>query len=498
MKRSFHVESPIVDSDKRCKVEVKIPELESIPILPEPEELEHVQPPVPPVGIAAPQMKAKNVMKVKNVRKKRLPCPTTTEIDPRSITASDFKKAITMFEAGAEVVLLPLSTNLPEMKTHVLNAMKKDLPSVFSWYNDCVKPKFKVPDPTVDMMMVPGCHTNKWQPYFAKGKVLQPGGDTKFSVPGIAGGMVNLYNSHLSNYFLGNGVINELFTKLTGTKEWQVHSNRMRLVTGLTGIKNDNIHALHWETHGTKLGFILPVSEQRSFVFYEGTSNLEDPYISTYLKKMGNTPFISIPDQDAHTQPFLDGRRRRVIIPFGHILLWNHHVAHEICRFTPSTSLFMSPYNPKDDEQKFFYSSTSVPRNPYYHAPQQMGLNPRDSEIFGVFFGLPGNFWPSKKETFAFCHQQAMYTSVKRVIDKMTRPNAKGDPNRNVQYLLSDYGKFDHRAEKDALEKSGMDNIPYEVYAEGVPLATRDVLDLYGSEEMLQYRIGLRKEFPSK
>ena len=221
---------------------------------------------------------------------------------------------------------------------------------------------------------------------------------------------------------------------------------------------------------------------------------MDDPDIKAYLDSKGNREFIKISDEDAHNLPIFKGRRRRIIIPQGHVLIWNHKIAHEICALQPSLSAFMSPFNPENKEESDFFDNIgNQPKNHYYFPFQYTGLTPRQAEIFGLFFGMGGTFWPSRKEVFHLCHQQSVKIGCQRVLPRLLAPNAQGIPGRNVDFALPTNGAFDQRSFKEQLLASGMDNLPEELFFESTPNATVNILERFGDNPVMQYRLGLRK-----
>lgn len=437
----------------------------------------------------------------KKIQKKKLSCPpTVTYQTPEELcpfVAANVEDALKRFSEGQEILLLPLfkDNDIDELKDNLKEAAFKDAPLFFNSYNNACKEEYKVEEIDFDTILRPHLHTKELKPYLAKG--LHRGKENKFSVFNLAGGMVNHYNSYLSEVFTTNPTVVELFNKVTGTKKWQIHPQRLRMNALPTA--NDKINALHWETKGSSMpGIIFGISEKRSFVYWEGTSCMYDPDIKAYLDSKGNKEFINIPDEDAHHLSIFKGRRRRIMIPQGFVLIWNHKLAHEICLKEPSLSAFMSPFDPSNNyESDFFNSVINQPKNPYYAPHQYAGLTPREAEVFGLFFGLAGTFWPSRKEVFHLCHQQAMVFGCQRVLPTMLAPNAKGDVNRNVDFSLPLTGSFCQREEKERLLASGMDNIPKEVFAKFTPNATVNILERFGDKPIMQYRLGLRKTMPN-
>ena len=423
----------------------------------------------------------------KKKRKVRLQCPPTTTYktkeDLQQFIVEDVQEAMKKI-SHQEIILVPfgVSTKLE------IEAIKEDAKIMFKWYNDSTKKESNVPQPTVEMLLEPKKHRKQWEPFV--GKTRHEGKTKRFSVPNMQGGMVNLYNSHISQVLINNPVVSELFNVITGTSKWQVHPNRMRLVC--VPKTRDNINQLHWETKGNKIGVIFTVSEERSFVWWEGTSDMESEEHRAYIEAKGNSSFIQIPDEDAHNLAIFKGKRRRIIIPQGYILIWNHFIAHEVCEHVASLSIFLSPFNPEESE--FFDNVKNQPSNPFYFPSQYIGLTPRQTEIAGLFFGIAGSFWPSTKEVFQLWHQQAMNNAVLHALPRLLRPNRNGDEGRNVQYMLPTTGEFKPTRE----ELEGMDNIPDFIFSESAPNATVDVFKRYSTCPMTQYRLGLRKTIPLK
>ena len=382
-----------------------------------------------------------------------------------------------------EVVLIPKTQ---ATLARVNATIELDLPYMFKWYNNAVTPQYHVRDPTLAEILRPHQHLAELKQTFL---------GRNRGVPGLTKGMVNYYASHTHDLHLMDANLDQVITYMTGTEKWQVHPNRWRL--NLNHIPLDRLtkpQQLHIEgpfvgtaqASQTDLSIIVPVSEQRSFIFWEGTAT--DPSIRAdirqwYLNSNGLTQNFA---QPTGTEPWLSHpngqtRRRRIVWPGTHMLLFVEAVAHEIDLSIPSSGIFISPYNPatyaeeaaeavrayegvRDRKAALRVDRQLKEQNRAaltFHRPLRFRSNQerdnfdppeftddltrRETEIIGSLFFETGVIWPSGKHVFRLNHPQANRAFWPRYRPKYQIPSRTGKNTGNVRYHFPDYPtRFDH------------------------------------------------------
>lgn len=452
--------------------------------------------------------------KIEKAKLSKMKVPTIEYTDSDEIKKfikPTVKEAIKLLHSGeSEVVLIPIDEKTREL---IDKSIKKDLPNIFTWYNNAVTKEYQVPPPTMNMMRDPEKYHKKWAPYISKGYFEKR--DNKFSVMGLSGsGMVNYYNGHVHNTLIRSDIINEIFTESTGTDRWKINTNRLRfnLVGNTRKDWSDTMHLegldVGLDTATNHFGVIVSISNKRSFVWWEGTAT--DKTIRTdirnyYIKRGGvKTGFIGISKKDALTKKFLKGRRRRIIYDSSkYILLFTSACAHEVDAKQASTSVFLTPYNP--DNKLAAINLTSIKdrtwRAKTLYQPNEYtdNLTSIQTEIMGLGFNNPGSYWPSRKEVFFLNHQTSVGIWIKRVKQRYKCPTKMGIPDKNVCYQLPDNGEVDQHNKKyeKKLIKYGITEIPSEMFDKSYPNLVVDILKVYGKYPMLQYRRSLRLDFPA-
>lgn len=385
-----------------------------------------------------------------------------------------------------EVVLIPKTQ---ATLARVNATIELDLPYMFKWYNNAVTPQYHVRDPTLAEILRPHQHLAELKQTFL---------GRNRGVPGLTKGMVNYYASHTHDLHLMDANLDQVITYMTGTEQWQVHPNRWRL--NLNHIPLNRLtkpQQLHIEgpfvgtaqASQTDLSIIVPVSEQRSFIFWEGTAT--DPSIRAdirqwYLNSNGLTQNFA---QPTGTEPWLSHpngqtRRRRIVWPGTHMLLFVEAVAHEIDLSIPSSGIFISPYNPatyaeeaaeavrayegvRDRKAALRVDRQLKEQNRAaltFHRPLRFRSNQerdnfdppiflddltrRETEIIGSLFFETGVIWPSGKHVFRLNHPQANRAFWPRYRAKYQIPSRTGKSTGNVRYHFPDYPpSFDNRGE---------------------------------------------------
>lgn len=381
-----------------------------------------------------------------------------------------------------EVVLIPKTQ---ATLARVNATIELDLPYMFKWYNNAVTLQYHVRDPTLAEILRPHQHLAELKQTFL---------GRNRGVPGLTKGMVNYYASHTHDLHLMDANLDQVITYMTGTEQWQVHPNRWRL--NLNHIPLNRLtkpQQLHIEgpfvgtaqASQTDLSIIVPVSEQRSFIFWEGTAT--DPSIRAdirqwYLNSNGLTQNFA---QPTGTEPWLSHqngqtRRRRIVWPGTHMLLFVEAVAHEIDLSIPSSGIFISPYNPvtyaeeaaeaarayegvRDRKAALRVDRRLKEQNRAaltFHRPLRFRSNQerdnfdppiflddltrRETEIIGSLFFETGVIWPSGKHVFRLNHPQANRAFWPRYRGKYQIPSRTGKSTGNVRYYFPDYIIFHH------------------------------------------------------
>lgn len=417
-------------------------------------------------------------------------------------------------ECKQEIALIPIDA---KTRKRVDVAISQDLPHLFAQYNNAYKPEYQVAAPTKAMVTDPDSHRKEWDKYVGKGPELHAGSTTKWGQSNLAGGMVNHYNGATHRALASSPVVSNLFTELTGTPKWRLRSNRFRIQ--VTNIGKDLSNTTHLEgpdvgedTACDYYGIIVALSSKRSFVFWEGTARDKTlrADIKKYYKSRGGpkSKFILVPPRDMASKPYFKGRRRRLIFDGRkYILIFNSAVMHEVDTLVASTSLFLSPFDPEGKDNEFHESKTQLAkrtdRGRNYNPVEYVdGMTNRQTEIFGLAYGLAGAYWPSRKEVFTLVHQSAMQSGQDRAKSEylVSKTSPKGKTTTNVRFKLPSHGKVNQRAPgyRAALRAAGMTELPDAMFAPGVPRFVFDLLAIFKGKPMLQYRFGLRKKYPKK
>ena len=99
-----------------------------------------------------------------------------------------------------------------------------------------------------------------------------------YNLPGIAGGMWHAYSTRAHDVALDSPIINQIFTEMTGTPNWQVHPNRLRFnpVNADDGWKAAHLEG---ESLRTRVGSI--VCEKKKKI------SRKDVYVLRGIKQLG-------------------------------------------------------------------------------------------------------------------------------------------------------------------------------------------------------------------
>lgn len=413
----------------------------------------------------------------------------------------------------AEVVLFAKSDALMRATEE---ALVKDAAVFFDNYNYYVKREFQVANPEPEWILDPEAHAGEWRRYLGKTR------DQRFAVFGLADGMVNHYASYTEDAVLLDPDMDRLFTAVTGTAQWKAHQNRFRVFVRTSKNVEDGPHSMHTEgvyaTQDNALemppGFIFPLSAQRSFVWWEGS--VADPQrrreiAVVYAARGGDRDehngqakpkhFVAFTPEDGATMNALRGRRRRIVFSNRYVLMFAAGVMHEIDKWVNSSSLFLSPYNPTllGPEERFTPGMRASQPDEYMQLNNMYEgrverFNPLHERL-GVFYHLPGSFWPSGKPTFHLFHMQAANSAFPRVREPFVVE--REERGRVVRTFVMTLPKGDFPIDGDHNPKDlGMDLFPWDAEdGNRLPHAPVNWIMKY-MNPMLQYRRNLRSVMP--
>jgi hypothetical protein len=332
-------------------------------------------------------------------------------------------EAVAHLKAGADVAVVRTKVNRAELHSRI----QKELKNLCGWWNVRTKPEYNIPEPNLDMILNPKKYQKEWRLWK--------------SLPGLTGGMLHVYDTSVHDLFLQDTNIDELFTMVTGTPDYKLDNNRMRVVIGSSDNGKNTIH-IEGENvlGGFGVEFIVALSNDRSFTYYEGTS--ENKHCQELFKAGGglSSHFVMVKPED------MKGfKRKTVTFNSGDILLFKDNLAHEVCKKSPSVSLFLSPYDPDKylttkKRQLEEYSKCDIPEAkrrqktngglplPVSHrTPGQIRQHPSefsqmlhsDTRIFGSLFLIGGAQWPSSKWTFFLMHMMSYNVHKKKFLPFM-------------------------------------------------------------------------------
>lgn len=309
------------------------------------------------------------------------------------------------------------------------------------FWNSRVQPKYKVPEPS------------RWEDFTW---------DAFKGLPGIAGGMWHAYATTTHDSVLDSPIVDEICTRITGTSAWKIRPNRFRcnFKNDDQGYKSAHLEGEHVLKDTTDVGAIFCMTAGRTFSYYEGSRN--DPNAREMFKKMGGqTSYFVSPSQE-QLKPW-----RRVTIATtkpGQIILFAGSVIHEISRWEPSLSMFISPYNPEEEEDTFYQglsrtqarqkqkqAAKAPPLPPAFRTPGQQrqhpsqfeGMTRRETEIFGSLFNVTGHVWPSGKSTFFMHHMMASSAFHPKLLPFCFDANGKYNYEVITPELVTDCPEFD-------------------------------------------------------
>ena len=298
-----------------------------------------------------------------------------------------------------------------------------------------------------------------------------------YNLPGIAGGMWHAYSTRAHDVALDSPIVDQIFTEMTGTPNWQAHPNRLRFnpVNADDGWKAAHLEGEYVFEDSSDVGSIVCESAGRTFTYYEGSNNSSDA--RALYKELGgpSSKFVKVTQQQL-------SQWRRVTIQTtkpGQIILFAGSVIHEISRLNRSLSLFLSPYNPNDqgggssDDTELYYAdcttrkeakakqaaavtqaavATTPPLLPprlltagqqRQHPSSYVSMTRRETEIFGSLFHITGSFWPSGKPSFFLMHMMAFNAFSSKFLPFMFDKDGKYSYEIITPDLVKDCVDFD-------------------------------------------------------
>jgi hypothetical protein len=310
-------------------------------------------------------------------------------------------------------------------------------------------------------------------------------------LPGINGGMWHAYATSVHDSAIDSPAIDQIFTEITGTPDWEIHPNRMRfnLKDNDDGWKQAHLEGEHVMKETSDIGCIVCLTAGRTFTYYAGSNN--DPDARDLYRKYGGpkSRFISLKPKD------MTKWRRTTITTTkpGQIILFAGSVIHEISKLNTSLSLFLSPFDPatETDEVTFYEDIVYQPPTGMAESAEQAkinskaldkaraqanklkknnpgappipsrfrlpgkirkdptefaGLSRKQCDLFGTLFHGPGYVWPSGKETFPMMHMMAFNTFAPKMLSFMFTKAWDIDKDKNSekvgQFTLQD--KFNY------------------------------------------------------
>lgn len=311
-------------------------------------------------------------------------------------------------------------------------------------------------------------------------------------LPGINGGMWHGYATSVHDSAIDSPAIDQIFTEITGTSDWEIHPNRMRfnLKDNDDGWKQAHLEGEHVMKSTSDIGCIVCLTAGRTFTYYAGSNN--DPDARDLYRDNGGpkSRFISLkPEQMTKWT-----RTTITTTKPGQIILFAGSVIHEISKLNTSLSLFLSPFDPvKYIDEVPFYSGIEyqpvvvVPtttaeafkdnmkalkkaraqanklkkNNPgappiptrlrlpgkVRQDPKEFAvLSRKECDLFGTLFHGPGYVWPSGKETFPMMHMMAFNAFAPKMLSFMFSKTLDIDKDKNSetykQFTLQD--KFNY------------------------------------------------------
>ena len=334
-------------------------------------------------------------------------------------------------------------------------------------------------------------------------------------LPGINGGMWHAYATSVHDSAIDSPAIDQIFTEITGTPDWEIHPNRMRfnLKDNDDGWQEAHLEGEHVMKSTSDIGCIVCLTAGRTFTYYAGSNN--NPAARELYRDNGGpkSRFIKIkPDDLAKWQ-----RTTITTTKPGQIILFAGSVIHEISKLNTSLSLFLSPFDPETetDEVDFYEDIVYQPPTGMAESAEQAKINSKaldkaraqanklkknnpgappiptrlrlpgkirqdptefavlsrkQCDIFGTLFHGPGYVWPSGKNTFPMMHMMAFNAFAPKMLPFMFKQAWDKDKDKNSekykQFTLQDkfnYEVITHDLVKgcDEFDMSYFDDLPF-------------------------------------
>ena len=243
--------------------------------------------------------------------------------------------------------------------------------------------------------------------------------------PGKNAGMLNNYASPQANQLIDMPEIQHLFNLTTGTPNWELKPNRMRLNMHNDDKGDQSIHieGMNVLQDTTEISFIVCATPGRTFTYYKGSR--KDEYARELYRAGGGctSKFVMLTPQQVV-------RYKRTTVQTtapGQIILFADDIIHEISRFNRSISIFLSPFDPQKEPSnpyegmtraeaiQYRKSHTNAPPFPpqlctpgqkSHWPPVYQELTSEQCNIAASLLRIHSNIWPSGKYTFEY-HNRA-------------------------------------------------------------------------------------------
>ena len=236
------------------------------------------------------------------------------------------------------------------------------------YWNSRVKPEFKVPVPqSADDLL-------------QKIK-LEKGNKRKYTkLPGMSQGMWHTYATEAHDSALASPVVQKIFEGITGTTNWEVRPNRIRVnpVNKQDGYKSAHLEGEYVMKNTSRIVCIVCVTAGRTFTYYEGSNNCEKAQAIYTPAPISNFMNITTEMMEANNWK----RTTITTTKPGQIILFANSVIHEISRENESLSLFLSPYDPSPEKVEnsvnFYDEIKFEEENHPYHEKIQSSIKPNN------------------------------------------------------------------------------------------------------------------------
>jgi len=321
--------------------------------------------------------------------------------------------AIARFNAGAEVVVIPLpAAERAQLRARIQASW--DAGEILHWMNErLLNEASQMPLNQIELAHILG-----EKPWPAK---------LQLKFPNFQSGMLNTYFSKIHEAALQLSTVQALLAHKFPDGRWVLDPNRLRLAQPGTG-GSESTHFDHSGLNPQRVGrpaMILSLSVGRTFSWYRRTSQPEemarirDHYkVATKMREGKNYVTLPLDPTKAATRtndPLgLLAQRTRVALDFGDIAIFNDNLLHEIAKNDSKSaqfSIFLSPrhtdampcggaINNADAMRRRTASQKALS-----HLPDNITI--AEANKLSFLLGVAPPFWPSAKPTW-MAHQQAV------------------------------------------------------------------------------------------